>query len=115
MGALLLECQVAVQDFTSALKLLITEKFELVIIKYLNRIIYIISIQVPFSIYPVIIDSFEEYWYVLISHQTKISICYILNCRNYAIYLTVETIKDRLRPYYIFNNVLLLQALQRKS
>ena len=30
MEALLLECQVAVQDFTSALKMLITEKFELV-------------------------------------------------------------------------------------
>ena len=32
MEALLLECQVAVQDFTSALKMLITEKFELVAI-----------------------------------------------------------------------------------
>ena len=32
MEALLLECQVAVQDFTCALKMLITEKFELVAI-----------------------------------------------------------------------------------
>ena len=32
MKALLLECQVAVQDLTSALKMLISEKFELVAI-----------------------------------------------------------------------------------
>ena len=63
MEAILLECQVAVQDFTSALKMLITEKFELVII-YLQYMESFINMQVPCSIYPVIIDSFEEYRYV---------------------------------------------------
>ena len=40
MEATLLECQVAVQDFTSALKMLITEKFDLVIV-YVYMYLYV--------------------------------------------------------------------------
>ena len=40
MEATLLECQVAVQDFTNALKMLITEKFDLVIV-YICMHIYV--------------------------------------------------------------------------
>lgn len=36
MEALLLECQVAVQDFTSALKMLITERFLTVMLLYMH-------------------------------------------------------------------------------
>ena len=40
METTLLECQVAVQDFTSALKMLITEKFDLVIV-YVYMYLYV--------------------------------------------------------------------------